>query len=143
MKASRDRKRSYRDLEGQVIKRSRNAFDVLSQAANVSDIRSDNMALTTPKNLFENAKSLQTPQILQTRSLYPSNANIKTGFIHIFGLPLTQQLDTQIIHLVEPENTYKVVTEIQIYMVVQQHQLSMIGLIILLLKQDGIKDQGS
>lgn len=89
MKVSRDCKRSYRDLDKQVIKQSWNAFDVLSQAANVSDVCSDNMALTTPKNLFENAKSPQTPQILQTRSLYPSNANIKTGFIHIFGLPLS------------------------------------------------------
>ncbi len=53
MKASRDRKKAVeilegkRDLEGQVIKPSRNAFGVLSQTATGSNIYSNNMALTS------------------------------------------------------------------------------------------------
>lgn len=53
MKASRDRKKTVeilegkRDLEGQVIKPSRNSFDVLSQIATGSDICSNDIALTS------------------------------------------------------------------------------------------------
>ncbi len=53
MRASRDRKKTVeilegkRDLEGQVIKPSRNVFDVLFQTATGSHIFSNDMALTS------------------------------------------------------------------------------------------------
>ncbi len=81
MRALRDRKKAVeilegkRDLEGQVIKSSRNAFDVLSQTETGSDIYSNDMALTSnysqkrirKRKIPPNSTDLTEPQFLSIK----------------------------------------------------------------------------
>ncbi len=81
MRASRDRKKAVeilegkQDLEGQVIKPSQNAFDVLSQTATGSDIYSNDMALTSnysqkrirKRKISPDSTDLTEPQFLSIK----------------------------------------------------------------------------